>query len=144
MARLFLFSCRGALFSPDIPDLLSFCFLLLFLTCLRIAIRPLDFCLSYHCTFPFFLVFLTNSQIANNKRHYVQEKDLHLTLRQRMVDADLEASPSTQVRLASSFYSLSILAGDLFFTFFPVLAQCPKTDFIFFAVLDNRWIRRQR
>jgi hypothetical protein len=41
VARLFLFSCREALFSPDIPDLFSFCFLLLFpfLTCLRIAIR---------------------------------------------------------------------------------------------------------
>jgi hypothetical protein len=41
VARLFLFSRREALFSPDIPDLFSFCFLLLFpfLTCLRIAIR---------------------------------------------------------------------------------------------------------
>ena len=62
-----------------------------------------------------------NSQIANNKKQLVQEKDQQPALRQGMVDADLEASPSTQVRLASSFYSLSILGGDLFFTFFPVL-----------------------
>jgi hypothetical protein len=53
-----------------------------------------------------------NSQIAINKKQLVQEKDQQPALRQGMVDADLEASPSTQVRLASSFYSLSILGGD--------------------------------
>ena len=124
VARLFLFSCREALFSPDIPDLFSFCFLLLFpfLTYLRMqfgATCVLDFCLSFHCTFPFFLVFLMNSQIAINRKQIVQETDQQPALRQGMVDADPEASPSTQVRLASSFYSLSILGGDLYFIYFP-------------------------
>jgi hypothetical protein len=62
-----------------------------------------------------------NPQIGISKK-LGQEKDKQPTLWQGMVDADLEASPSTQVRLASSFYSLSILGGDLFFIFFPVLA----------------------
>ena len=56
MARLFLFSCREALFSPDIPDLFSFCFLLLFpfLICVRIrrAAYLTSACLTLY--FPFF------------------------------------------------------------------------------------------
>ena len=51
VARLFLFSCREALFSPDIPDLFSFCFLLLFTrpdlsSHCNSARRVLDFYLS--------------------------------------------------------------------------------------------------
>jgi hypothetical protein len=43
VARLFLFSCPEALLSPDIPDLFSFCFLLLFpfLICVRIRFGTL-------------------------------------------------------------------------------------------------------
>lgn len=145
-ARLFLFSCREALFSPAF---LTCSFLFYFVSLPDLCLHAIRRAFTWHLLvlplyFPFFpLVILMNPQIGMNKR-LVQEKDQQPILRQGMVDADLEASPSTQVRLASSFYSLSILAGDLFFTFFPVLAQCPKTDFIFFAVLDNRWIRRQR
>ena len=62
-----------------------------------------------------------NSQIGINKKQLVQEKDQQPALRQGMVDADLEASPSTQVRLASSFYSLSILGGDIFSSSSPAL-----------------------
>ena len=67
-----------------------------------------------------------NSQIATNEKQLIWEKDQQPALRQGMVDADPEASPSTQVRLASSFYSFSILGGDLYFIYFPSLDNTQK------------------
>lgn len=100
VARLFLFLCLEAPFSPDIPDLFSFCF-------------PLP----YLSVYLFAFYFLMNSQQIAIQ---AQEKK-QATLGQGMVDADPEPSPSAQVRLASSFYFLSYLGGDLFFIYFPVL-----------------------
>jgi hypothetical protein len=61
----------------------------------------------------------SEAQEAQVNGRQVQEKE-HATLGQGMVDADREPSPSTQVRLASSFYFLSYLGGDFYFICFPV------------------------
>jgi hypothetical protein len=72
-----------------------------------------------------------NLQIAINKMQLDQEKDQQPALRQEMVDADPEASPSTQVRLASSFYSLSILGGDLYLKTSPSLHNTQQLTLYF-------------
>ena len=76
---------------------------------------------------------MNSQKIAIQEKQLVQEKEHHPARARGMVDVDLEPSPSTQVRLASSFYFPSILGGDLYFINFPVLAQYPTTDFVFFA-----------
>jgi hypothetical protein len=79
-----------------------------------------------------------NLQIAINKKQDVQEKDQQPALRQGMVDADLEASPSTQVRLASSFSFLFYLGGDYFSSSSPFLHNTQQLTSFSLLVLNNR------
>ena len=145
-ARLFLFSCREALFSPAF---LTCSFLFYFVSLPDLCLHAIRRAFTWHLLvlplyFPFFpLVILMNPQIGMNKR-LVQEKDQQPILRQGMVDADLEASPSTQVRLASSFYSLSTLDGIYFSSSFPSLHNIQQLTLFSLLFVNNRWIRRQR
>jgi hypothetical protein len=63
---------------------------------------------------------INSQQIAKQENQLVQETEQYPALKQGMVDADPEPSPSTQVRLASSFYFLSILGG-IYISSLPVL-----------------------
>ena len=76
----------------------------------------------YSCgcvTFLVFIVFLDQiTQIATQEQQLVQQKE-HPATGHGMVGADLESSSSTQVRLASSFYFLSVPGGDSYFHLLP-------------------------
>lgn len=116
VARLFLFPFWEALFSPDIPD----SFFLFYFCCLAWSVFA---CNSVHCVLSLcFLVFLDEiTQVAIQEQEQLQQQEeQHSVLGEGMVDAGLKPSPSTQVRLTSSFYFLSVLGRDLYLIYFPV------------------------